>query len=83
MTILEAYNIRESIKSVKIYGQDSASRFTGKTKHHKIFGRLIELKHKNGKTSFEQSNATCDAKLKYKGTSPVPFIVSQAMKYTR
>lgn len=83
MTILEAYNIRKSIKYVKIYGQNQTSSFTGKTKHHKTFGKLIELRHKSGATSFEQSNAICDAKLKYKGTSPVPFIASQAMKYSQ
>jgi|13_taG_2_1085334.scaffolds.fasta_scaffold79259_1 hypothetical protein len=81
MTLLDAFNNRKNIKSIKLCGRNSASKFTGKTKQNAIFGLLIELKHSNGKTGFEQHNSVCDVKLIYSGSSPVPFIVSQAMKY--
>lgn len=75
MTLLEIYNNRSTLKSVKVDGIGSV-KLTGKSMLHGSFGPLIEIEHE-GRKVWEQGCSVATAKARYNGTSPVPSIVAQ------
>jgi hypothetical protein len=75
MTLLDIYNNRSNLKSVRVEGVGLV-KLTGKSMLHGSFGPLIEVEHK-GRKIWEQGYSVATAKARYKGTSPVPSIVAQ------